>query len=260
VQPTKETFMKSAFKRVPAVDKSIEILEFIAQFKKPLGVSEISRALNFNKSTVFNIVHTLDDLGILEKDAEGKFQFGTRLYLLGRAAGGTSELIGTVHPYLEEINQKTKLSAFLGMRSGLRAVIIDKVDSAFDIKIHSEIGMKIPLLAGAGGRVLLAQLGDDQVNDILAQNELKKFTPNSCVNKKKYKEMIKQVRTDGIAIDMEEYIEGIRAFAIPLQTGRANTQAAIWAVGLKRQISDEIIPRYSSYLKKIVGEIEIRLS
>ena len=67
----------------------------------------------------------------------GKFQFGTRLYLLGRAAGRTSELIGTVHPFLEEINQKTKLSVFLGLRSGLKVVIIDKVDSAFDIKIHS---------------------------------------------------------------------------------------------------------------------------
>jgi IclR family KDG regulon transcriptional repressor len=252
--------MKIAFKRVPAIDKCFAILELFARLKKPLGVSEISKALNYNKSTVFNMVHTLNDLGILEKSGENKFQFGMQIYTLGKAAGRSSELISTVHPYLEKINQETKLSAFLGIRSGLRTVIIDKADTAFDIKIYSEIGMKIPLLAGAGGKVLLAQLPDAEVDDILSKNELKEFTPNSCVNRKKYKDMVKTARREGIAMDMEEYIEGIRGFAVPLNIGRANTQIAIWAVGLKRQISDEAIPRHCGYLKEIVREIEIRLT
>ncbi len=252
--------MKIAFKRVPAIDKCFTILDLFARLKKPLGVSEISKALNYNKSTVFNMVHTLNDLGILEKSGENKFQFGMQIYTLSKAAGRSSELISTVHPYLEKINQETKLSAFLGIRSGMRAVIIDKADTAFDIKIYSEIGMRIPLLAGAGGKVLLAQLPDVEVEDILSKNELKQFTPKSYVDKKKYKDMVIKARRDGIAVDMEEYIEGIRGFAVPLNISRANTQIAIWAVGLRRQISDEDIPRYSEYLKEIVRKIEIRLS
>jgi IclR family KDG regulon transcriptional repressor len=252
--------MKIAFKRVPAIDKCFAILDLFTRLKKPLGISEISKALNYNKSTVFNMVHTLDDLGILEQSEGNKFQYGMQLYNLGKAAGRSSELISTVHPYLEKINQKTKLSAFLGLRAGLQAVIIDKADTAFDIKIYSEIGMRIPLLAGASGRVLLAQMSSAEVNDILSKNKLEKFTPNSCVNKNKYKEMITQTRKDGIAIDMEEYIEGIRAFAVPLNIFRAHTQVAIWAIGLKRQITKENIPRYARYLKKIVAEIEIRFN
>jgi IclR family KDG regulon transcriptional repressor len=252
--------MKIAFKRVPAIDKCFSILDLFARLNKPLGVSEIANALNYNKSTVFNMLHTLNDLGILEKSGDNQFQYGTQLYNLGKAAGRSSELISTVHPYLEKINQKTKLSAFLGLRAGLRAVIIDKVDTAFDIKIYSEIGMRIPLLAGAGGRVLLAQMSNAEVNDILSKNKLEKFTPNSCVNKNKYKAMIRQARKDGIAIDMEEYIEGIRGFAVPLKIFRANTQVAIWAVGLKKQIRKENIPLYSKYLKTLVAEIETRFS
>lgn len=256
----KITRMKSGFNRVPALDKCFAMLELLARSKKPLGISDIAKALDFNKSTVFNIVHTLDDLGVLEKVVEDKFQFGPHLYILGRAAGRGSELISTVHPYLEEINRKTKLSAFLGIRSGLMAVIIDKADSAFDIKIFSEIGMSIPLLAGAGGRAFLAQLPDTEVDAILSNNELTKFTPNACVDRKTYKELVKKTRQDGIAVDMEEYIEGIRAFAIPLNVNRADTQVALWIVGLKRQISDETISRYSTYLKKIAREIEISFS
>jgi len=255
-----KTKMNIGFKRVPAIDKCFAILELFARLKKPLGVSEIAKKLDYNKSTVFNMVHTLNDLGVLEKAGENKFQFGMQIYTLGKAAGRSSELISTVHPYLEKINQETKLSAFLGIRSGMRAVIIDKADTAFDIKLYSEIGMRIPLLAGAAGRVLLAQLSDAEVADILSKNKLEKFTPNSCVNKNKFKEMVKKARRDGIAIDMEEYIEGIRGFGVPLNINRANTQVAIWAVGLKRQITDETIPRYSEYLKKIAKEIEIRFT
>ena len=252
--------MKSAFKRVPAVDKCFAILKLLARLKKPLGVSDISKALNSTKSTVLNRVHTLEDLGVLEKVRGGKFQFGTQIYVLGQAAGRGSELINTVHPYLEQINQKTKLSAFLGIRSALRAVIIDKVDTAFDIKIFSEIGMQMPLLAGAGGKALLAQMTDTEVDDILSKNKLEKFTPNACVNKKKYKAIIRNVRRDGIAIDMEEYIEGIRAFAVPLTVYKNDDQAAIWAVGLKRQIKERNMQRTAAYLKKIAREIEIRLA
>jgi IclR family KDG regulon transcriptional repressor len=206
------------------------------------------------------MVHTLDDLGVLEKCGENKFQYGVRLYTLGKAAGRSSELIGTVHPYLEKINQETKLSAFLGLRAGLWAIIIDKVDTAFDIKIYSEIGMRIPLHAGAGGKVLLAQMSDAEVDDILSKIRFEKFTPNSCLNKNKYKAMIKQARKEDIAIDMEEYIEGIRGLAVPLQVLDAGTQVAIWAVGLKKQITEDIIPQYTKYLKKIAAEIEIRFS
>ena len=252
--------MKSGFKRVPAVDKCIDILELMTRLKKPLGVSEIAKTLDLNKSTVFNIVYTLDDLGVLERAADGKFQFGMRLYILGRAAGRASELISTVHPYLEEINQKTKLSAFLGLRSGLKAVIIDKVDSAFDIKIHSEVGMRIPLLSGAAGRVLLAQMSDAEVDEILTTQELRQFTPNSCVDKDAYKALINKTRKEGIAVDMEEYIEGIRAFGCPIQTNRANIQAALWAVGFKQQITNDMIPELSEYFKRLTREIEMKLS
>ena len=51
---------------------------------------------------------------------------------------------------------------FLGIRSGDQAVVLDKVDSPGEIRVSSEVGMKIPLEAGAGGKVLLSQLSDSE--------------------------------------------------------------------------------------------------
>lgn len=250
--------MKAEFKRVPALDKCFGMLNLLVESKRPMGISQISKATGYNKSTVFNTVHTLCDMGILENSSDGKFWFGTTLYLLGRAAGNGMELIQTVHPFLAEINRKTKLSAFLGIRSGLKAVIVDKVDDAFDIKISSEVGMRLPLLAGAGGKALLCQLSESEIERILSENELKRFTEKACVHKERYREGVMRVRDEGIAFDDEEYIEGVVAFAVPLKTNREGLQAAIWAVGLRRQVPEEAVSEFSEILKDIAESINLR--
>ena len=247
------------FKRVPALYKCFNILDLISRSKKHLGISDISTTLEYHRSTVFNIVYTLSDLGILEQDSDGRFHFGAKLYALGKIAGDGSELIFTVHPYLENISLQTKLSAFMGIRAGLKAIIIDKIDSNSDIKVSSETGMKIPLLAGAGGKVLLSQLSDSEVDTILSENELKKFTPFSCTDKKTFKELIKNARKENFAFDDEEYIEGIRALAVPLNLNKKYFQTAIWIVGLKSQIPDNTIIPYKRLLQKKAKEIEARL-
>jgi IclR family KDG regulon transcriptional repressor len=252
--------MQPSFKRVPAVDKTFAILDLLATSKESLGVSEITRALNYNKSTVFNISHTLADLGILKQAPDNKFSLGIKFYLLGRASRIGSEIISTIHPYLELINQKTHLSVFLGVRSATHAIIVDKVDAAFEIKISSEIGMRLPLLAGAGGKAMLSRMSEKEIDRLLSKNGLQRYTRHTVVDKIKYKKMLKRTRREGFAVDKEEYIEGIRALAVPLNINRGSAQFAIWAVGLKRQIADEDIGTYSGLLKKIAGEIEIRLA
>jgi len=251
---------KVKLKRVPAIDKCFKILELLAGSKNPRGITELSNLLTYHKSTVFNIINTLVDLGILESTPENKVRLGIKLYALGLKAGAGSFLISRVRPYLEEINQKTKLSVFLGLRSGLRAVIVDKVDSPYDFKVSSDVGMKIPLIATAAGKVLLSQLPETQVDRIFSKNKLIKFTPFTCINVKQFKNMVKKAREDRFALDDEEYIEGFRAAAIPLNVGRPDLQAAIWIAGLKSQVTDKKIPEYRDLLKRIGTRIETHFS
>ncbi len=250
--------MPNEFKNVPAIEKCFAILQLFAKSKQGLGISEISKQLKLNKSTVFGIIYTLKHLQVLEQNQDGKFHFGTLLYLLGNANGQKSELIQTVHPYLEKINRETKLSAFLGIRSENQAVILDKVDTAYDIKISSEIGMRLPLTAGAGGKALLSQLANREIDRILSAATLKKFTARTCVNKSQIKMDIINIREKGIAVDDEEYIDGVLALSVPLNAYRPDLQAALWAVGLRQQIRPETIPAISDYLKNTANEINQR--
>jgi len=246
---------KVHFKRVPALDKCFRILEFLANSRTPLGITDISIPLKLNKSTVFNLIYTLVDLGILETVPGNKVRLGLKLYDLSRESNAGGLLISKVRPFLEEINRKTKLSVFLGLRSNLKAVIMDKVDSPHEIKLSSAKGMKIPLIAGSHGKALLSLLPEDQLDEILAEKNLRKFTAHTCIRPQLYKQMVKTAAADRFALDDEEYLEGIRSLAVPLALGRPDVQAAIWVVGLKSQITDGLIPEF----KKILDEIGLKI-
>ena len=252
--------MPANYKRVPAIDKCFSILELMTETKRPLGFTEIVRELGLNKSTVFNILHTLNDLGVLDKSPDGLFHLGSKLFILGNAAAVGSELIQTVHPYLEKINTEYKLSTFLGILSGSNVIIIDKADKAQKIKISSEIGMKISVFAGVAGKALLSQLPEPEVNDILQRYKIKSYTSKTITEKSVLKKEILKVRETGIAYDMEEYIEGLIAAAVPVITNRDDLQAAIWTVGLKQEFKKNAMNRISDFLLKTADEINCRFA
>jgi DNA-binding IclR family transcriptional regulator len=247
------------FKPVPAVFKCFGIIDLFVSAQKPMGISTIAANLGYHRSTVFNLIYSLVDLGILERADDGRFYLGTRFFELGKTAGRNSSLVHTVRPYLEEISAETGLTAFLGVRSGLNAVVVEKADLVSGLKVSSEVGHSLSLLAGAGGKALLAQLPEEELDRILAANDLTPYTPLSCVNKDDFKNIILKVRKDGIALDMEEYVDGIRALAVPLHVNK-NVPAAIWAVGLKWRLPDDRIPSGVELLKRIAQIIEQKMA
>jgi IclR family KDG regulon transcriptional repressor len=248
------------FKKVPAIIKGFEVLELLANSRLPLGVTEIANLLKLNKSTVFNIVHTLLELKFLDSVSDNKVRLGLKFYDLSRLADPNAVLISKVHPFLEEINRQTRLSVFLGLRYDQKAVIIDKVDSLQDLKVSSEIGMKIPLVAGSHGRALLSHLSDPQLDEIFAGIEIKSFTSKSCTSLGQLKREIQKTREERFIYDDEGYLEGIRSLAIPILTGRSNFHSAIWVVGLKSQITDAMVPGYKRLLQQTGSRLEALFS
>jgi DNA-binding IclR family transcriptional regulator len=252
--------MSLNYKRVPAIEKCFSILALMAEAKRPFAFNEIVRNLGLNKSTVFNILHTLNDLDVLEKGPDGLFRLGTNLFVLGNAAAGGSELIQTVHPYLETINHEFKLSTFFGILSDQEVIIVDKADRGHTVKISSEIGMRMPIFAGVAGKALLSQLPEKDIDEILSENTPKRYTPRTIIDKAIYKKEILNIKKTGIAYDREEYIEGLIAAAVPLRTYREDLQAAIWAVGLKQEFREDVMIRFTKFLSNIIEEINSRFS
>ncbi len=250
--------MSLNYKHVPAIDKCFSILDLMALEKRPFGFNEVVKMLGLNKSTVFNILHTLDNLGVLEKGRDGLFRLGTRLFTLGHAAAEGSELIQTVHPYLEEVNRELMLSTFFGILSGREVIILDKADKGHRVRISSEIGMRIPVFAGVAGKALLSQLPEKEIDEILSVGRIKQYTSKTIIDRRRLKREILTIKETGIAYDLEEYIEGLIAVGVPINTNREELQATIWAVGLKQEFRDDSMKRIVNFLQDRAKEINSR--
>lgn len=249
--------MENKFKKVPAIEKCFKILETLAKSQEPLGITDISKKLGINKSTVYNIIYTLTNLHVLNFLPSGKFTFGTLFYALANVASKKSNLIQLIHPYLNFIKDKTELSVFLGVRSGAQAVLVDKVEADYKIKLSSDVGMVMPPYAGAGIKAMLSQLPEEKIDEILEKVELRKYTDKTILDKKKFKEELLQVKNQGIAYDFEEYIDGMIGLAIPVKSGSRSVQAAIWVVGLKSQLSEEKIDKVVKLFLSLAKDIDM---
>ncbi|MEA2039376.1 MAG: IclR family transcriptional regulator [Thermodesulfobacteriota bacterium] len=225
--------------QAPSVKKAFQILKNISDANRGLGVSELSKDLGISKSTVHGITSVLEELGVVIRDPLTKrYKLGFTLFELGRLAYSNVDLRALARPAMEDLMKATDSSVFLGVLSSDHVTILDIVESGHNIKITSPIGTKIPVLAGATGKVFMACLPEEQAMKIILSKGLTKYTDNTILNPGRYFQEIRDVRRKGYATDDEEYILGVRAVAAPIQ-GNGSILSAIWVVGFKASLDGD---------------------
>jgi len=126
------------------------------------------------------------------------------------------------------------------------------------LKISSPPGTTIPLLAGAVGKVFMAQKNDDQVKQLIKKCGLPKFTAQSIVSEKRYLKELASVRKEGYALDNEEYIPGVKAIAVGLGNQRG-LPLTIWVVGFADSMKDEIMAQIVPATQDVAKELRALL-
>ena len=246
--------------KAPAVKKAFAIIEEIAKEEDGLTFSEIYKRLDINKSTLYNILETLLILNVVEK-VGNVYKLGIKFYIFKTKKNFGDVLIKIVHPFLEKYVNKTNLSIFFGSIEDEKAIILDKVEPISEIKISSEIGMKLPLLAGSHGKALASLLDKNELINLLNKKGLRKFTKNSITDKELYLKEIEKVKNNKIAYDNEEYILGIKSLAVPLKFSFTNKPYAIWTYGIAHLFNKKSnLEKYVKLLKEISFQIQQEVS
>jgi len=232
--------------QAPTVRKAFQILELVSRNASRLSLSDISRELDISKSTVHGIAAALEDAGALVRDPVTRaYAPGMTLYELGRAAHARIDLKDVARPHMVDLAERTQESVFLGMRSGEHVFILDIVESAQELKITSPVGTRIPLLAGATGKVLLASMDEEHALRILRSMSLTRYTHRTITDTDRYVDEIRAARARGYAMDDEEYISGVRAVASSIPAN-GQTASAIWVVGFSARMPGEKMQQIGS--------------
>jgi len=244
----------------PILKKAVGVIKLIAREHKALGVTEIARSLSISKSTTFGILKSLEEEGFLAKDPSSKkYSTGSTLLELSRKILRTPDVAVTARPHLERLLEAVDETVFLGIREEEIVKVLDVLEPRKEFKISSSLGSRHPLLAGVVGKIFLSSMDEREARELLSRKGLRQYTENSIVSTDLFLRELERTRVDGYAVDLEEYLKGVRAVGALIYSGDFPV-AGVWVAGFANSLSDEKLPMVIKHVKAAADEIRKDLS
>jgi DNA-binding IclR family transcriptional regulator len=201
------------------------------------------------------MIQALLQAGALEQGSRRKgFFLGPAVVELAFRSWNYFRVVEYAQPVLNQLRDRIGESVFLGVLSRSRGLIMATAEAAKPLKISSPPRTSIPLLAGAVGKVFLAQQPEDQVIKIIREHGLARFTKRSIVRKADYLAELDTVRRQGYALDNEEYLPGVKAVAVALGNQRG-LPLAIWVVGFADSMGEDAAAEIAEETRRAAAQL-----
>ena len=225
---------------VQSLGRAFAILEEVARHRDGIGLAELSKRVGLHNSTTFHLAKTMVFLGYLRQEKDSKrYRIGRPLFVLAASALNEVEMVNLATPVLEELSRETGESSHFSVRMGDAVVVIARTGGPGAFQFADRVGVVRPAHCTALGKVILAALRDDQLENFLQHAELKPSTPKSITDRAALRREIAEVRRSGIAYDDGEFNAEVRCTAAPVRdftgqvTGALGISGPIWRLSIQ---------------------------
>ncbi|BBX10595.1 IclR family transcriptional regulator [Mycolicibacterium aichiense] len=193
---------------IQVLRRAAAALDEIATAPGRLRLVDLHSRLGLAKSTTRRLLVGLVEVGFAAVDDDGRIVLGDRL--LGLVNADAAHITSAFRSTLERVAEATGETVDLSVYRGGQMLFIDQIESPHRLRAVSAIGGRFTLCDTANGKAVLALLGDDDVEQVLAALEQG--------HADRVRAEIRTIRTDRVAFDRDEHTDGISAAGI---AGRA---------------------------------------
>jgi IclR family pca regulon transcriptional regulator len=247
-----------------SLERGLAILGCFTPERPVLGIADIADDLGMSRSTTHRYVITLVALGYLEQGASRKYRLGLRVTDLGMSAMNSTGLREHAHPYLEELRQRSSYTVNLAVLDGTDILYVDRArsfrrgQSKIDLDLHP--GSRLPAYCTSMGKLLLANLPEDEQRDLIATMKLSKRGPNTITSKKALREELDQVLDAGFAVNDEELAPELYSISAPVRNEAREVVAAVNMAAHSSMISlEELVDALGPHLISTADRVSARL-
>jgi DNA-binding IclR family transcriptional regulator len=188
---------------VPALEKGLDILEFLSSVGIPQSQIDIARALNKSSSELFRMLDCLEQRGYLLRDEANRYQLSLKLFELAHTHSPVDLLLRVSAEPMRELAKRFRASVHIG---------ILQEESPEPIRISVEVGKKFPAIKTASGKLMLAFLPEGELEQFFKQDPHYKG-----LNKKQqqhFQRQIEQSRISRYVIAESDIIEGVQDISV----------------------------------------------
>jgi|Deesub1362A_J573_1020465.scaffolds.fasta_scaffold00145_61 DNA-binding IclR family transcriptional regulator len=245
---------------IKSIKRAAEILECFSVQQPELSISEIASMLNLPKGTVSRYLSTLKSVGFVEQDTNSfVYRLGIRLFQLGKVVESQMDLKKIAAPHLKELAEKSGETVFLAIIRGSNVIYVHKERSNRAMSMSYNEGETCPMHCTALGKVILAFLPEERSKQIIQDMKLERFTENTITDPIKLEEEIRQIRSQGYAIDDQELEEGLRCVSAPIFDDRGVIIASISIAGPATRLRLKDMPIFIKMVTETAKRISQRL-
>lgn len=211
---------------IEALARGLDVLRAFGPNRPIMALSEVAAATNLARPTARRMLLTLAELGYV-RITPGGFALTPHVLELGMAYIGSTNIWDLARPHMEHLVEQTHESSSIAQLDGSDIVYIARVAVPKIITIAVTIGTRFPALQTSLGKVLLAELAPDALEQTLAQPSRSGIAPLWRPEKAERDRVLCEVHTRGWALADEHLAYGIRSIAVPLRDGTDRVVAAL---------------------------------
>ena len=204
-------------KGTQSFSRSIDVLQIISDQERPIIFTDILKNSDLTRPTLYRILSSLEEEGLIHKTESKHYKLGSRLISLAHNALAQFDIRRIAYSALSKLRDETGETVHLAIRSKDMMVYVDKFESKEIVRMTSMVGTLIPFYSSSVGKAYLSGIDENQLNEILKNLEL---LPQTLQNKptldKIYKD-IELTNKNGYSFDNEENENGIICFGASIK-------------------------------------------
>lgn len=213
---------------IESVDKALRLI-LLMRDKGEVRVTDVSDELGVARSTAHRLLMTLVHHGFAVQDtASRSYRAGRALVEIGLAAVGELDVRRKARQHMERLAAELRETANLVVLEGAAVRFIDGVEAAQALRVTSRTGALLPAHATSGGKMLLAELTDSELEALYARG-FSRITDRTLTDLSALREELADARRLGYAMNRGESEQGVHAVAVCVRdhAGRAVAALAI---------------------------------
>jgi DNA-binding IclR family transcriptional regulator len=246
---------------VPGLERGLRILAEFSRHEPVLTAPELARRLGAPRSTVFRLLVTLEQMGYVERTADGRaYRLGLAVLRLGFEYLGSLGMVELGRPILERVRDETGYGTSLVVRDGREVVFVLRAVPRSPFASTVSIGTRLPAHATVLGHALLSDQSLAQLRALYPDAALPARGPQTPTDAQALFEMAQQVRARGYVISEGFYEAHICTVAAPV-FGEGNHVVA--AIGLNvpgPKLPEEQKPRLVAAIRGAAAELSTLLN
>lgn len=215
-----------------SLEKALDVLDAIGAAPEGLSQIELADRLALPRTTVYRLLATLVDRGLVRRDPLRKvYCLGFRCFEMARQAYAMPDLVAAAAMELRTLRDLTGETTYLATLDGREVISLERCDGAHSQRSAAVLGQRKPVYCTSQGKAILSAMPDEARNAIVRDAVLKPLTPLTITDRRRLLAELRITRARGWAIDDEEIVLGVRCVGAPVVDAAGQVRGAISVAG-----------------------------